>query len=316
MRSSVISVVVVTAWAGVLFAQQDSAPVASPQATFRSGVDVVTVTASVRDRRGRIVRNLAKSDFSVIDTGEVSEIRDFYSGDSPISLAILLDISGSMAVGGNIERAREAVAVATMSLRTQTDEAALFTFDSMLQEVVGFTKDVERIHSVSLEGKPWGKTSLYDAIGRAATTVGERANRHRALLVISDGVDTGSQLTPAEVSGIASSIAVPVYLLTVVNPADHPGTEYEAISDGRAATTVTLADLSRWTGGQMRIASTPAHTSMAVQDVFAELRHQYLISFEPGDRPGWHPLEIRTRKKGLVVHARGGYVSGASRSGS
>jgi hypothetical protein len=134
--------------------------------------------------------------------------------------------------------------------------------------------------------------------------------------VITDGVDTGSRLSAAEVSGVASSIDVPVYLLTVVSPLDHPGTEFEVASDGRAEKTATLEDLSRWTGGDMRIASTPAHTSVAIQDLFAELRHQYLISFEPGERPGWHPLEIRTRKKGLVVHARGGYMSGASRSGS
>jgi VWFA-related protein len=279
-------------------------------------VDLVTVTVSVRSGNGRIVRDLNQSDFTVLDSGQPARILDFYAGDSPISLAILLDISGSMAVGGNMDRAREAVAVATMSLRTQTDEAALFTFDSELREVVPFTTDVSRIHRVSLTGKPWGKTSLYDAIGRAATTVGDRANRHRALLVISDGVDTGSQMTAADVSAIASTIDVPVYLLTVVSPLDHPGSEFEVASDGRATRTATLADLARWTGGDMRIASVPAHISVAVQDLFAELRHQYIISFEPGERPGWHPLEIRTRKKGLVVHARGGYMSGPSRSGS
>jgi VWFA-related protein len=215
-----------------------------------------------------------------------------------------------------MDRAREAVSVATMSLRTRTDEAALFTFDSELQQVVGFTKDLERIRRVSLKGTPWGKTSLYDAIADTATSVSERANRHRALLVITDGVDTGSRLNAAEVSSVASSIDVPVYLLTVVTPLDHPGTEFEVTSDGRSTQTATLDDLARWTGGDMRIASTPAHISVAVQDLFTELRHQYLISFEPGDRPGWHPLEIRTRKKGLVVHARGGYMSGLSRTGS
>jgi len=125
-----------------------------------------------------------------------------------------------------------------------------------------------------------------------------------------------SRKTAAEVSSVASSIDVPVYLLTVVTPLDHPGTEFEVTSDSRSTQTATLDDLARWTGGDMRIASTPAHISVAVQDLFTELRYQYLISFEPGDRPGWHPLEIRTRKKGLVVHARGGYMSGPSRSGS
>jgi Ca-activated chloride channel family protein len=288
----------------------------TPQATFKSGVALVTVSVAVRTENGRVVRDLQRADFTVIDAGQPTQIKDFYVGDSPISLAILLDISGSMAVGGNMDRAREAVAVATMNLRAESDEAALFTFDSQLQQVVGFTKDLERIRRVSLKGTPWGKTSLYDAVADTATTVSERANRHRALLVITDGVDTGSRLSAAEVSAIANSIDVPVYLLTVVSPLDHPGTEFEVISDGRSAQTATLEDLARWTGGDMRIASTPAHTSAAIEDLFTELRNQYLISFEPGERTGWHPLEIRTRKRGLVVHARGGYMSGPSRKGS
>jgi len=276
----------------------------------------VTVGVSVRARHGRVVRDLTAADFTILDDGNPAAIRDFYAADSPISLAILLDISGSMAVAGNMDRARDAVAVATMSLRGDSDEAALFTFDSELQQVVGFTRELSHIHRVSLKGSPWGKTSLYDAIGNAANSVSRRGNYHRALLVITDGVDTGSAMTAAEVSGVASSIDVPVYLLTVVSPLDHPGTEFMVASDGRETQTATLQDLARWTGGDMRIASTPAHISIAVQDLFTELRHQYLVSFEPGDRPGWHPLEIRTRKKGLVVHARGGYMSGPLRSGS
>jgi VWFA-related protein len=288
---------------------------AAPQITFKSSVEVVTVTASVRDGRGRIVRHLKKTDFEVIDTGAPREIKDFYAGESPISLAVLLDISGSMSVGGNMDRARHAVSVATSSLGMAADEAALFTFDSVLQEVVGFTTDLERVRRLSLQGKPWGQTSLYDAVAQTARTVAERANRHRAVLVITDGVDTASRMKAAEVSAIASSIDVPVYLLTVVNPVDHPAGEFGVLqTDGRVAETATLADLARWTGGDMRIASMPEHTLEAIGDLFLELRYQYLITFEPGQRPGWHPLEIRTRKKNLIVHARSGYTAGPSRS--
>jgi hypothetical protein len=168
---------------------------------------------------------------------------------------------------------------------------------------------------VSLEGKPWGLTSLYDAVAAAAQAVGERANRHRALLVITDGVDTGSRMSAPEVSGIASSIDVPVYLLTVVTPLDHPGGDYSVLAtDGAKTQTATLADLARWTGGDMRIASAPAHTLEAVREVFAELRYQYVMTFEPGTRPGWHPLEVRTRNRDLIVHARSGYITGPARS--
>ena len=286
-----------------------------PAIIFKAGVEVVTLTAAVRDRRGRVVRDLKQSDFQVLDTGMARDIRDFYSGDAPISLAVLLDISGSMAVGGNMDRARHAVAVAMGMLSASDDEAALFTFDAKLQEVVSFTKDLDSIRRVSLEGRPWGITSLYDAIAAAARSVAERANRHRALLVITDGVDTGSRLSAPEVSGIASSIDVPVYLLTVVTPVDHPGGEFAVLaSDGATSAIGTLADLARWTGGDMKVASVPAHTVEAIRDLFEELRYQYLITFEPGTRPGWHPLEVRTRNQNLTVHARSGYISGPARS--
>ena len=277
---------------------------------FSSGVDAVVVNATVRDSRGRIVRGLKKEDFQVIDSGFGKPIQEFHAGSAPISLAVLLDISGSMAVGGNMDRARHAVAVATGHLRDASDEAALFTFDSVMQEVVPFTQDLERVRAVSLKGTPWGKTSLFDAIAVAARAVAERDNRHRAVLVITDGVDTGSELTPAQVSGIASSIDVPVYLLTVVNPADHQGAEFAVTAtETRVADTATLADLARWTGGDMRIASVRTHTEEELEDLFAELRHHYVIMFEPGARPGWHPIEIRLRNKSHVVRARGGYVT-------
>jgi len=288
-----------------------------PQATFKSSVDLVTISAAVRNGRGRVVHDLKKTDFEVLDSGRRVEIKDFYFGDSPISLAILLDVSGSMAVGGNIDRAREAIGMTAANLRDQQDEAALFTFDSKLQEVVGFTSDLQRVRARSLEGKPWGITSLFDAIEETARLVGDRSNKHRALLVITDGVDTGSRLTVAQVSGIASSIDVPVYLLAVVNPADHPEGDFEARpSDARFSQQGELADLSRWTGGDLHYASVPSHLVDAVRDILTELRFQYLITFEPSARPGWHPLEIRTRKRDLTVHARGGYMSGPLRSGS
>ena len=282
----------------------------APAATFKSGVEVVSVTAAVRDSHGKVVRDLTKADFEVIDSGTPRQIQDFYAGDSPVSVAILLDISGSMGVGGNMDRARDAVRTVLSRMHTSGDEAALYTFDSTVHDAVPFTTDLDRIRRMTLAGRPWGLTSLYDAVAATARQVGERENRHRAVLVITDGVDTDSQLTPPRVSGIASAIDVPVYLLTVVNPLDHPGGEYSVIeAAGEHSNVGTLEDLARWTGGDMRICSMPEHTMAAVEDLFGELRYQYLITFEPGLTPGWHPLEIRTRKKNLVVHARGGYMA-------
>jgi Ca-activated chloride channel family protein len=279
-------------------------------------VEVVTVAATVRDRRGRVVKDLAKEDFEILDAGLRRAIRDFHAGEAPVSLALLLDISGSMAVGGNMERARQAVNVALGNLRSGLDEAALFTFDSELQEIRGFTTDLERITSVSLKGRPFGMTSLYDAIAATARRVSERTNRHRAVLVITDGVDTGSGMTPTQVSHAASTIDVPLYLVVVSNPVDNPAHRLSVLAENCPEPhTATLADLARWTGGEMAVTSELEDSVKALRDLMENLRHQYMITFEPGARPGWHPLEIRTRKKNLTVHARSGYMAGVTREG-
>ena len=80
-------------------------------------------------------------------------------------------------------------------------------------------------------------------------------------------------------------------------------------ADEKSVSTLTLADLARSTGGDMRIASQPAHTQAELGDLFQELRYQSIRVFEPGPRPGWHPLEIRTPGKDFVVHARSGYAT-------
>jgi Ca-activated chloride channel homolog len=286
-----------------------------PQATFKAAVEVVTVSTTVRDGRGRTVKNLKRSDFEVMDAGAPREIKDFHAGESAISLALLLDISGSMAVGGNMDRARQAIAVGLQQLTTGRDEAALYTFDAELQEVRAFTTDIQRVKAVNLAGRPWGLTSLFDAVAASAEQVAERTNRHRALVVITDGIDTGSRMTPGEVSGLASSIDVPVYLVVVANPVDNPEHELAILeADGASTRVGTLADLARWTGGDMSLVSGTADSIQALGALVRELRHQYLITFEPGTSPGWHPLEIRTRKKNLIVHARSGYIAGPGRS--
>jgi VWFA-related protein len=298
---------------GVLAQDQASAP--APQATFRGGVEAVAVSVTIRDSRGRVVRDLAKEDFEILDSGVRAPITDFFAGEGPISLAVLMDVSGSMAVGGNMARAREAVSMLTAALLPM-DEVAFFTFDSKLQQVVPFTTDLSRISQASLTGRPWGVTSLFDSIKETAELVAERANRHRALLVITDGVDTASRLTPTEVSGVASSIDVPVYLMSVVTPSDHTGDELAAVTEESRTRSATLADLARWTGGDMRMVSRSTQTQLAVQDLVTELRHQYVVSFEPGTKPGWHPIEVRVRKRDMFAHTRGGYVADPARSGN
>jgi Ca-activated chloride channel family protein len=269
------------------------------------------VTATVRDRKGRLIKGLTSRDFEVFDKGERRRIADFRSEPSPVSLAILFDISGSMRIADRMLAAKFAAHHVLSWLEMGRDEAALFTFDSGLHEVAPFTVDTRALQGALGEVDPFGATSLHDAIADAAKRVGSRSTRRRALVVITDGVDTASRLTPAEVSGVASAIDVPVYVIATVLPIDHPGKE-ESLSGTRPANEeATVEDLANWTGGALFYASAPADTNRAARQVIEELREQYVIAFEPAASRGWRPLEVKTRDKALIVRTRSGYMAGS-----
>ena len=282
------------------------------QATFRSGVDLVTVSATVRDGKGRLVKDLTKKDFEILDRGEKRAINEFRSDRAPLSLAILFDVSGSMDTADNTSAAKFAAFHLLNQLEDGRDEAGLFAFDSRLREVAPFTVDTRALKGALGEVDPFGATSLHDAISAAAERVATRPTGRRAVVVLTDGVDTASRLTPAEVSAKAAAIDVPVYIIATVSPLDDPGSDHATPGSKRQAPASigTIEDLSRWTGGALYFSSTSASAYQSARAVIDELRHLYLIAFEPGSEAGWHPIEIRTPSKDFVVRTRGGYVAG------
>lgn len=281
---------------------------------FRSSVDLVSVAAVVRDRKGRFVRDLSREDFQVVEAGKPRPIIDFRrQSDGPIKLALLFDVSGSMRLGSKAVDARQA-ARHLLSALNATDMAALFTFDSALRQLHDFTSDLTKIDSAMghIE-RPFGQTSLYDAIAEtsrvaaAGSRDGGRLPQRSAVVVLTDGVDTKSRLSPGEVSAVASGIDVPVYIVTVLAPIDD-----EAQAEREREAENPLASLARWTGGELFTTSAPAHASVAARQIVNELRHQYVLAFEASSRPGWRPLEIRARDRDLRVRARSGYTAGGN----
>src|SRR5215203_1368603 len=266
------------------------------QATFRSGVDLVTVSATVRDGKGRLVKDLTRRDFEITDRGEKRSINEFRSERAPLSLAILFDVSGSMDTANRTSAAKFAAYHLLSSLEEVCDEAGLFSFDSRLREVAPFTVDTRALKGVLGEVDPFGATSLHDAISAAAERVATRPMARRAVVVLTDGIDTASRLTPAQVSAKAAAIDVPVYIIATVSPLDDPGSDHATPGSKRQAPASigTIEDLSRWTGGALYFSSTSASAYQSARAVIDELRHLYLIAFEPGSEAGWHPIEIRT----------------------
>jgi VWFA-related protein len=294
--------------------QGTAAPAQDPAPRFKSAVDLVSVSAVVRDKKGRFVPHLSREDFIVVEGGERRPIVGFNAeADGPVKVAVLFDISGSMRVGTKAVDAQQAARHLFSSLKAG-DQAALFAFDTQLEKVTDFTTDFKGLESrVDKVEPPFGQTSLFDAIAETAKAVAESAGggtgrvpQRSAIVVLTDGIDTKSRLTAPEVSAIASSIDVPVYIVAVMSPVDDPrNPDY-----GTGALSSGLTDLARWTGGDFFIAISPAHASIAARQIVGEMRNQYMLAFEASARAGWKSLEVRARDREHIVRARSGYTAG------
>ena len=281
-----------------------------PVPTFKSGVDLVRVTATVRDRKGRFVNDLSVRDFEILDGTDHRPILDFRHDSGGLSVALLFDISGSME--GRLADAREQ-ANHVLAWLNPHDEAAVFTFDTQLDHILPFTQGLKALPKEMSKVTAFGATSLHDAIAQTAERAGQREGRRRAVVVLTDGNDNASRLQPKEVSALASAIDVPVYIFGVVPSIDNPTEEVATASAIHSPLASQLEDLAKWTGGRVFTVSTPGQRSLAARQMVEELRHQYLIAFEASGRAGWHPLTVRTREKDLVVRARNGYIVGQYR---
>lgn len=283
--------------------------------TFHASLDLVTIQASVRDHRGRPMKGLTQNDFEIRDNGELRPVLSLRAdARSPISLGILIDTSGSMRVGPKLAMAREAFSAIAAQLRGG-DEVALFTFDSALHQRMDFTREPALMDGIWSEVEPFGTTSLYDATAEAARKVAARSATHKAIILLTDGIDTSSKLSPEQVSGIASSIDVPVYVVATVPSIDQEamleqGKGKDAGEGEARSRSADLRDLAEWTGGQLVFATTPAETSTVAFSVISELRQQYVIAIEAAQGGEWRRLDVRVRRRAATVKARSGYFAG------
>lgn len=288
-----VCLLLVPAATAVAVAAQDAGSV-----VFKSSIEQVAVAALVRDSKGRLVTNLKPGDFELFDDGHRRPLTNVWSEPSPASVAILMDASGSMST--KMARARETANALVSGLKPGDDEVALFSFDTQLQEVRPFSTAFATTQGAWDGTRAYGATSLWDAIAETAQKISDR-KRRRALVVITDGVDSASTMKPADVSAIASSLDVPVYVLLITFALEEDDARDAPIRG-------PLADLAAWTGGDALPVRDPLTAVSTTQRILKELHHQYIVAFEPGTKPGWHALVLRARKPGLFVRARSGYM--------
>jgi VWFA-related protein len=211
-----------------------------------------------------------------------------------------------MRIGSKIAMARQAFASMIGQLRPGEDEGALFTFDSSLHERQGFTRDLDTLRQGLSQFEPFGSTSLYDATAETARRLAARPGAHKAIIVLTDGIDTSSTLTAGEVSALASSIDVPVYIVATVPPGDQRPMAVQRSADAAA----DLRDLADWTGGRFVFTTTLTESVIVATTIVDELRQQYVLAIEAAAAPEWRRLDVRVKKPSASVKARSGYFGG------
>jgi Ca-activated chloride channel family protein len=282
----------------------------APQAVFKARVERVPVATVVRTRQGKPITNLKRDDFQLFDNGKLRPITDFQSDPTPVTLLLLVDLSGSMGLHGRWNSLLDIAGQLELFLRPREDEVGLYAFDKRLRELAPFGAPLGDVQYILKNLHPFGVTSLFDAIADAGRTLATRPGTRRAVIALTDGEDNASRLTAEQVSALASSIDVPVYIVMVASALDQEIPSGSATHPGDV-TRGRLADLAHWTGGELYKSKTPLEDRKAAGQIVTELRQQYMIVFEPDSAPGWHAIVIQTHSKDQVVRTRNGYLVGS-----
>jgi VWFA-related protein len=181
---------------------------------FKSGVELINVTATVSDTSGRFVSGLRQDDFVVYEDDKPVSVTHFSADRVPVSLGIALDTSGSMA-GSKIQAAQDALDRFLFELLDKEDEIFLYRFSNVPMLLQGWTRDRQLLSRALGRITPNGGTAMYDAVADAIPLAQQGQHRKKALLVISDGNDTASATSVREVKARIRESEVLVYAIGI-----------------------------------------------------------------------------------------------------
>lgn len=300
----------------VLGAQQAAAPAGTTSPLqaplFRSESELVVVHATVRDGRGAHVNGLPPQAFSILENGRPQSISVFGRPDEPVTIGLIVDVSGSM----DSQRHRLAYAASSFAGTGNPDDEifAIVVADTPLAVLPSgspFTSDPAVLRAAIAQAhRPGGLTALYDAIGYGLEYLERGTHARRALVVISDGIDNASRVGFEETLRRTQASNAAIYALGLVDPislARDPG---------------HLRRLARATGGEAYFPPTNIAAVDVLGSIAREIRSAYALGFVPSGSlhdGRHHRLEVAVRApdgRSLKVRAREGYLAGSDRSGA
>lgn len=268
---------------------------------IRTTTENVVLNITVTDKAGQYVKGLKASDFKVYEDGvevKPEKIASFSVHESPYAAVVLLDSSGSMEARFTLARS---AAIQFLDRLREEDVAAVYRFDSKVERVQEFSggRDLAPM-AYAIRAK--GMTSLNDAIVEAARTLAERSENRKAIVILSDGMDTFSKASSEKAVESALAIGASIYAVDM--------SDMKIGGSAARQGAPSLKGFAEKTGG--RFIATPGGQDL--RDAFAgiaeELGHQYTIAYRPlnRNRDGkWRKLEVKLDREDLAVRTRKGY---------
>lgn len=277
--------------------------------------NLVVLNVVVTDAKGNHVPNLTAKDFKVFEDGVeqdiTSEAAVFGAESTPFAAVILLDTSGSME--GRISLARSAAIKFLEGLRSD-DVASVYNFDSEIKQVQEFSSSRD-LYDSAYNIKAKGMTLLNDAVVEAAKSLSERAERRRAIIVLSDGEDTISKASQEKALRAALAVNAVIYTVDMAAIDDAPrggsitsgGTNPRMAKMRRIDALKTFAEKS---GGRFVPVSGGQGLRDAFKQIVDELSVQYTIGYEPKNTAAdgkWRAIDVKTARPNIQVRSRKGY---------
>jgi Ca-activated chloride channel homolog len=267
---------------------------------IRVNTELVVLNITVTNGAGQFVTGLGISDFKIYEDGRevaLSDVSSFSTHESPFASVILLDTSGSMEV--RLSLARSAAIRFLDNLRIE-DVAAVYKFDSKVEQVQEFSGGRD-LAPMAFGLRARGMTTLNDAIVEAAKVLADRPEKRKAIIVLSDGIDTQSKASSDKALESALAIGASIYSVDMSSMDRRRGTQQSAMM---------LKSFAEKSGGLF--VDTPG--GPALRDAFAniadELGHQYTVAYRPLNRARdgkWRKLEVKVAREDLKVRTRKAY---------
>ena len=264
----------------------------------RVNTDLVVINATVVDAKGKYAHGLGRSDFRVLEDGRAQDISDFGVEETPFAAAVLMDSSGSMRERMSLARS---AAIRFLDGLRPNDVVAVYRFATEVELVQDFSPSRD-LAPLVFGLQAGGMTALNEAILRAAEALGQRPEKRRAIVILSDGFNESAGTSAGKALDRALAVGATIY--TVNMGSMEPGTQ---ILLGTAA----LKNFASKTGG--RYVATPGGPGLreAFAAIVEELSSQYTISYRPSNRARdgrWRSIEVKLlNSPRMTVRARQGY---------